>query len=170
MFQDEARFGRINDVRHAWAPKPIRPVCTAMLTHEYTYAYAAVDVDTGEFDSLILPSVNGECMQVFLDEISTRHPFDHIVMILDGAGWHSSQALKVPNNIKLLRLPPYAPELNPVEHLWDELREKYFHNLAFDSLDALEDRLETGLKAMETDHETVQSIVRWPWIIEALSN
>lgn len=168
MFQDEARFGRINDVRHAWAPKPIRPVCTAMLTHEYTYAFAAVDVDTGELDSLILPSANGECMQVFLDEVSTRHPFDHIVMVLDGAGWHSSQALKIPKNIKLLSLPPYAPELNPVEHLWDELREKYFHNLAFDSLDALEDQLEAGLRAMETDQATVQSIVRWPWIIEAL--
>ena len=168
MFQDEARFGRINDVRHAWAPKPIRPVCTAMLTHEYSYAYAAVDVDSGELDCLILPSVNGECMQVFLDELSTRHPFDHIVMILDGAGWHSSQALKIPKNIKLLSLPPYAPELNPVEHLWDELREKYFHNLAFESLDALEDQLEAALKAMENDQLTVQSIVRWPWIIEAL--
>ena len=65
MFQDEARFGRINDVRRCWAPKPVRPLCRAMLTHEYTYAYAAVDVDTGELDSLILPSVNTECMQVF---------------------------------------------------------------------------------------------------------
>lgn len=89
-------------------------------------------------------------------------------MILDGAGWHSSHALKVPKNIKLLPLPPYAPELNPVEHLWDELREKYFHNLAFESLDALEDQLEAGLKAMETEHRSVQSTVRWLWIIEAL--
>ena len=75
------------------------------------------DIDTGERDTLILPSANGECMQVFLNEVSTRHPFDRIVMILDGAGWHSSQALKVPENIKLLPLPPDAPELNPVEHL-----------------------------------------------------
>lgn len=170
MFQDEARFGRINDVRRAWAPKPIRPLCTAMLTHEYTYAYAAVDVDTGELDTLILPSVNGECMQVFLDEVSTRHPFDRIVMILDGAGWHSSHALKVPENIKLLPLPPYAPELNPVEHLWDELREKHFHNLAFDSLDALEDHLEHALNVMESNCAATKSIVHWPWIIKALLN
>ncbi len=145
----------------------MRPVCTAILTHEYTYAYAALDVDSGELDTLILPSVNGECMQVFLDEVSTRHPFDHIVMILDGAGWHSSQALKLPKNIKLLPLPPYAPELNPVERPWDELRKQYFHNLAFYSLDALEDQLEVGLKAMEVDQLTVQA-VRWPWTIEAL--
>lgn len=170
MFQDEARFGRINDVRRCWAPQPMRPLCTAMLTHEYTYAYAAVDVDTGELDTLILPSVNSQCMQVFLDEVARRHPFDHIVMILDGAGWHSSQALRIPSNIKLLPLPPYAPELNPVEHVWDELREKYFHNRAFASLSALEDHLEAALNEMEQDHARLKSIVHWPWIIDALSN
>lgn len=170
MFQDEARFGRINDVRRCWAPQPMRPLCTAMLTHEYTYAYAAVDVDSGALDTLILPCVNGQCMQVFLDEIARRHPFDHIVMVLDGAGWHSSHALKVPNTIKLIALPPYAPELNPVEHLWDELREKHFHNLAFASLTALEDHLEQALKTMESNHACVRSIVRWPWIINALLN
>lgn len=87
MFQDEARFGRINDVRRCWAPKPQRPVCIAMLTHEYTYAYAAVEPATGVMDSLILPQVNTHCMQIFLDEVALRHPDDHIVMVLDGARW-----------------------------------------------------------------------------------
>ncbi len=168
MFQDEARFGRINDVRRAWAPKPIRPLCTAMLTHEYTYAYAAVDVDSGELDTLMLPSVNGECMQIFLDEVAARHRSDRIVMVLDGAGWHASKSLIIPQNIKLLSLPPYAPELNPVEHLWDELREKHFHNLAFDSILALEDHLESALRTLEMKRESVRSIVRWPWIVNAL--
>ena len=76
MFQDAARFGRINDVRRRWAPKPIRPLCQAMLTHEYTYAYAAVDVLSGELDTLILPHVNTHCMQLFLDEVGQRHPDD----------------------------------------------------------------------------------------------
>jgi len=58
MFQDEARFGRISEVRRCWAPKPMRPICQAMLSHEYTYAYAGVDVATGELDTLILPQVN----------------------------------------------------------------------------------------------------------------
>ena len=121
MFQDEARFGRINDVRRCWAPKPVRPLCQAMLTHEYTYAYAAVDVLSGELDSLILPHVNTHCMQLFLDEVGQRHPDDHIVMVLDGAGWHASGDLAPPPNMRLMSLPPYAPELNPVEHVWDEL-------------------------------------------------
>lgn len=168
MFQDEARFGRISDVRRCWAPKPMRPLCQAMLTHEYTYAYGAVDVCTGELDSLILPHVNTECMQLFLNEVSARHPDEHIVMVIDGAGWHRSDALRAPANIHLLKLPPYAPELNPIEHLWDELREKFFHNRVFNSLDALEDHLVVALKSLELDPKTVGSIVSWPWIVGAL--
>ena len=170
MFQDEARFGRINDVRRCWAPKPVRPLCQAMLTHEYTYAYGAVDVVSGALDSLILPHVNTDCMQFFLDEVGARHPASRIIMVLDGAGWHTGGALRPPANMKLLTLPPYAPELNPVEHLWDELREKFFHNCAFDSIDALEDQLQIGLLALETDPTRVKSIVAWDWIINALMN
>lgn len=168
MFQDEARFGRINDVRRCWAPFPVRPLCHGMLTHEYTYAYGAVDVVTGEFDSLILPHVNTGCTQIFLDEVAARHAEKRIIMVLDGAGWHRSAILKVPSNMRLLPLPPYAPELNPVEHIWDELREKYFHNRVFDSIAALEDQLTIGLVALEEDTAGVKSIVAWNWIINAL--
>ncbi len=69
MFMDEARFGRISDTRRCWCPKPIRPVCYAMVSQEYTYAYAAASVSDGTMDSLILPHVNGDCMQIFLDEV-----------------------------------------------------------------------------------------------------
>ncbi len=72
--------------------------------------------------------------------------------------------------MRLLRLPPYSPELNPVENLWDELSEKFFHNQAFDSMDELEDQLETGLLALENDWPRVQSIVHWDWIVNALLN
>ena len=168
MFQDEARFGRINDVRQCWAPKPLRPLCKAMLTHEYTYAYAAVEPATGTMDALILPQVNTDCMQIFLDLVAKRHLDDRIVMVLDGAGWHSSKKLMAPPNMRLLQLPPYAPELNPVEHIWDELREKCFHNKVFASIDALEDDLAMALLAMENTPSVVQSISNWPWIIDAL--
>ncbi len=82
-------------------------------------------------------------------------------MVLDGAVWHSSHALTIPNNLYLSPLPSYAPELNPVEHIWDELREKCFHNLAFDSLDALEDRLELTFQsngAQSTSREINRSL------------
>lgn len=159
MFQDEARFGRISDVRRCWTPKPVRSVCQGMLTHEYTYAYGAVDVCTGELDSLILPHVNTACMQLFLNEVSARHTQDRIIMVIDGVAWHRSDALEAPENIYLLKLPPYAPELNLIEHIWDELREKFFYNRIFKSLDALEDHLSIALKTMELDPGTVGSIV-----------
>lgn len=170
MFQDEARFGRISDSRYCWCPRPVRPICHAMMTQEYTYAYAAVSVADGVLDTLILPHVNSNCMQVFLDEVSSRHPGDRIVMVLDGAGWHRAGTLMVPKNMRLVPLPPYAPELNPVEHLWDELREKSFGNIVFDSLDALESHLEVSLREMECNKEQVHSIVAWPWIINSLLN
>jgi len=141
-----------------------------MVTQEYSYAYAAVSVADGVLDTLILPHVNSSCMQVFLDEVSSRHREDRIVMILDGAGWHKAGILVIPDNMRLLSLPSYAPELNPVEHIWDELREKSFGNLVFDSLDALEDHLETSLREMEADTKKVHSIVGWPWIINSLMN
>ena len=168
LFQDEARFGRISDIRKCWCPYPFRLLCQAMITHEYTYAYAAVSVADGQMDSLILPHVNSACMQIFLDEVAKRHPENRIIMILDGAGWHKAGTLAIPENMKLLHLPPYSPELNPVEHLWDELREKYFHNKVFDSIFSLEKHLESSLLSMELDQQKVRSIVAWPWIINAL--
>ena len=168
MFQDEARFGRISDTRRCWCPKPDRPLCKSMMTHEYTYAYAAVAVADGRLDTLILPHVNGACMQLFLNEVALRHANDRIVMVLDGAGWHRNHSLQIPENLRLLTLPPYAPELNPVEHIWDDLREKWFHNRVFDSHEALEDHLEAALLSTEQDPERTNSIVAWPWIINAL--
>ena len=79
MFQDEARFGRISDVRHCWDKKPHRPMVRAMLTQQYTYAYGAVSPLDGRFDSLILPWVNGDCMQLFVDEIAARYPHENII-------------------------------------------------------------------------------------------
>jgi len=138
------------------------------VSQEYVYAYAAVSVASGEVDSLILPSVNTFCMEIFLDEVAARHPEDRIVMVLDGAGLHKAHALKIPKNIRLVILPPYSPELNPVEYLWDELREKYFGNMMSYTLDDLEDHLEVALQTLEHDSPTVQSIVAWPWIVNSL--
>ncbi len=81
-------------------------------------------------------------------------------MLVDGAGWHKSNAFQFPDNLRLLFLPPYSPGPNPQEHLWDELREKYFHNRV-DSLEALEEQLVHGLRALEADHERVESIAGW---------
>jgi transposase len=109
-------------------------------------------------------------MQLFVNEVASRCPNENIVMIVDGAGWHRSQALALPDNLKLHLLPPYSPELNPQEHIWDELREKYFHNKVFESMAALEDQLVIGLKYLEQHPKLIQSITGWKWIINLVSN
>lgn len=169
MFQDEARFGRISDTRYCWCRRPDRPLVHAMVVQEYTYAYGAVSPQDGCFDALMLPDVNTECMQIFMDEVARRHPNDNIVMVLDGAGWHKSKGLRLAENMRLLFLPPYSPELNPQEHLWDELREKHFHNRAFDSIGALEEHLVTALHDLESTPNRVKNITGWDWIIKASS-
>ena len=162
MFMDEARFGRISDTRRCWCPKPFRPVCSAMVSQEYTYAYAAVSVSDGIMDSLILPHVNGDCMQIFLDEVSARHRNDRIIMVLDGAGWHRNESLEVPANISLLSLPPYSPELNPVERLWHWLREHHWSNRTYADEQALVDEAIRSHRTLR--RKDIQSICRTRWI------
>lgn len=124
MFQDEARFGRISDPRRCWAPPGVRPVVSAQVVRQYTYAFAAVSPHDGTLDSLILPQANGQMMSLFLQEVARRHPEEFVLMVLDGAGWHRATHLVVPPQLHLIYLPPYSPELNPAEHLWDEIPRK----------------------------------------------
>ena len=170
LFQDEARFGRISHTRYCWCPKPFRPLTQAMVTQEYTYVNAAISPADGVLDTLILPSVNRVCMQIFLDEIGTRHGEGNVLMVVDGAGGHRSQEIRLPCNLRLLFLPPYAPELNPAEHLWDDVREKSFHNRVFDSIESLDAHLEQALADFEKSPKRTRGITGWPWIINALSN
>ncbi len=109
-------------------------------------------------DSLVLPEVSAEAMSIFLQEVSLRHLDESIIIFLDGAGWHKAKDLKIPDNIKLSKLPPYSPELNPTEHIWEEIREKWFENKVFLSIDGVVDTLEQALHTLENDNERVQSL------------
>ena len=91
-------------------------------------------------------------------------------MVVDGAGWHKSKSFALPENLRLHFLPPYSPELNPQEQIWDELRKNYFHNQAFDSMDTLEMQLLKGLSQLEKSPQAVKSIAGWEWILNLFSN
>ena len=170
MFEDEARFGRINDPRRCWAPAGVRPEVHTQIVREYEYAFAAVCPHDGTRDTLGLPSVNAEARSVFLAEVSARHAQEFLVMVLDGAGWHRAKRLQIPSNMKLIPLPPWSPQLNPVEHVWDEVREKWFANRVFASMDAVEEQLITALKALEGNMARVASLTGFEWIKNVLSN
>jgi len=165
MFQDEARFGRINDPRRCWAPRVFRPEVGMQIVREYTYAFGAVSPPDGALDTLVLPVVNAEAMSIFWAEVARRHPEEFILMFLDGAGWHRANSLVIPENMRLEALPPYSPQLNPMEHIWDEVREKWFANEVFDSLDDVEDRLVEALVALEGNEDLAASTTGFDWII-----
>lgn len=170
MFQDEGRFGRINDLRRCWAPYGIRPDVPQQVVREYTYAFAAVSPHDGTLDSLILPEVNTETMSLFLEEVSRRHHDEFIMMFMDQAGWHKAKDLRIPENIRLSWLPAYSPQCNPVEHLWDEIREKWFENKVFNSLEAVEDILVEALATLENDKKKVLGLTGFEWIVNVSMN
>jgi len=170
MFQDEARFGRMVRPRRCWAPAPLRPVISNGYEREFVYVYGAVSPLQGELDWRLCREMNTARMGESLVQVSRAHPADLIVMVLDGASSHKAKELVIPENIRLLALPPYAPELNPQEHVWDELREKEFPNRVFNHLDAVVQQLEHGLPSLAADSEGLRSLTAWPWIISLTVN
>ena len=101
-------------------------------------------------------------MQLFLTHVSQTFQEYFIVMQVDRAGWHQAKDLQIPENIRLIAQPAYSPEVNPVEHIWEELREKYFHNRLFSSLDRLIDVLCQGLTALANDPDRLRSLTNFP--------
>ena len=141
MFQDEAGFGRINKPKYCWCKKGIRPSVPCHHIREYRYAFGAVEPLTGDNFFLVLPYSNTECMNVFLEELSKQYQEDNILLCCDGASWHKSKTLVIPDNITLIYIPPYTPEMNPIEQIWKELRSKGFRNEVFATLEKVVDRL-----------------------------
>lgn len=141
MFQDEAGFGRINKPKYCWCEKGVRPVVPCHHIREYRYAYGSVEPLTGDSFFLVLPRCDTECTNVFLRELSREYPDDMILLCCDGAAWHKAKALIVPDNILLFYIPPYTPEMNPIEQIWKEIRKRGFKNEIFATLEKVVDRL-----------------------------
>ena len=168
--QDEARFGRITQPTRCWAPKDMRPCVPNQIIREAIYAFAAVDPQTGKMTSAILPTANTDMMNIFLKQVSQEFADYFLVMQVDQAGWHRSGSLEIPENIRLLFQPPYSPETNPTEHIWEELREKYFANRIFPSLDHLQEQLCSALSELSSHTDLIHSMTYFPHIRVACEN
>jgi hypothetical protein len=162
LAQDEGCFGRISRPKSCWAPPGVRPLAPAQVVREAVYVFAAVAPSIGEMCSLILPRVNTVMMNLFLEHVSQTFPSYFLVMQVDQASWHLSKSLVIPENIRLIKQPPYSPEVNPVEHIWDDIREKYFHNQVFSSLDLLVDQLCHALNTFADDPSRITSMTNFP--------
>ena len=164
MFQDEAGFGRINKPKRCWCAKGVRPSVPCHHIREYRYAYGAVEPTTGEGFFLVLPYCNTQCMNIFLDYLSKQYAEDTILLVCDGAAWHRSNAIVLPENIKLLSIPPYTPEMNPIEQIWKQLRTMGFKNEVFQTLEDVMLRLCDTIRMLTK--ETISSITCRHWISE----
>ena len=133
-FQDEARVGQKGSLEYIWAPVGSRPPMVRDNRHDSVYLFGAICHARGAGAAIIMPTVNTEAMNEHLKEISTQvAPRVHAVLVCDGAGWHQQgKRLRTPHNITLLRLPPYSPELNPMENIWDYLRGNKISRLVWD--------------------------------------
>lgn len=162
MAQDEGRFGRISDIRRCWAPPPFRPLLGKQIVREYLYVFAAVAPQLGRMTTGIFQKVNTANMRRFLLKVSRDFPNYLIIMQLDQAAWHTAKKLVCPENIVLLAQPACSPELNPAEHIWDDLREKDVANRAFTSLGALTTKLRQGIKRLTSNPSYLQSLTFFP--------
>lgn len=169
FFQDEARFGCISRLTSCWAPMGIRPSVPCHLIRKYIYVYGAVCPEDGALFSLILPETSTTAMKIFLGELSQAYPDDYLVVAMDRAPWHTSKDLTIPDNMRLVWLPSYSPECNPAEHLWDALRERYFCNRLFKTLDHVEKALMEALFDFWKRPSEIQSLTLFPWIQSSLN-
>lgn len=137
-FFDESRFGTHSKVGHAWHQTGVRTPVKIKLGYQNFYLYSAVNPKTGEDFTLILPKVNTACMNIFLKQFATKMTGRHVVIVMDGAAWHKSNSLNRHHNIRIIIQPPYSPELNPVEKLWQYIKDKTIKNKIFPDLQQLE--------------------------------
>jgi DDE superfamily endonuclease len=163
-FTDEARVGQQGTLTRVWAKRGSRPRAPRDRRYEWAYLFGAVCPERSTGAAIVMPEVNVEAMNEHLTEISRRVSVGAVaLLVLDGAGWHSSPRLKVPENIVLLPLPPYSPELNPVENIWEFLRANLLSHRVWDSYEAIiEACCEAWNKLMQMP-ERIASLTKRAW-------
>ncbi|WGJ13277.1 IS630 family transposase [Methylocapsa sp. D3K7] len=163
-FQDEARIGQKNGLVRQWARRGTRPRQPADQRYDNAYLFGAICPARGVGAALALPYADTGMMQLHLDEISHNVAKGaHAVLLLDRAGWHTTSQLNVPENITPIFLPSRAPELNPVENIWQYLRQNWLSNTVFENYDAIIDAACAAWRKLIAQPETITSIGMREW-------
>lgn len=160
------RLGTRTDLGRRWSPSGVRPAGRQKIGYQYLYLYVSIKPFTGEVFAMFLPRLNKQCFNLFIAERS-KELSERTLMILDGAGAHRLNAEN--QLLELSKLPPYSPELNPVERFFQELRRRLKFRV-FETLDAAEEYVSEALKEFLTNSEQVKSLTLYPYIKYAQTN
>lgn len=167
-FQDESRFGQQGTTTNVWAKKGSRPTAVRQTEYEYLWVLGAVCPETGHAEGLLSPQLNTKIVNEFLNQFAKTLPADeHAVMLWDGAGFHVAKALCVPENMTLIALPPYSPELNPIENLWHYLKSHFWSNRAYDDYEALEQAAVDAWQKAALDPQLMKTVCAAPYLNRA---
>lgn len=148
-----------------WWRRGERPRGIADKRFTFASIFAAIEPGADNAFALVLPYVSTEAMQLFLDRFSATLPTDeHVAMVLDQAGWHGAKALVVPSNITLVPLPPYSPELNPVERVWLHLKERFLSHRLHADYDAIAEAASQAWNRLVAEAGRLTSLCSYSWI------
>ena len=164
-FQDEARVGQKGSLEYIWAPIGSRPPAVRDIRHDSVYLFGALCAERERGAAVVMPGVSGDAMSEHLKVISAAiAPGAHAIVVCDGAGWHQRGGkLKVPDNMTLLSLPPYSPELNPMENVWDYLRGNKLSHRVWDTYEAIVDACVDAWNFLTRDKQRIRSIAARKW-------
>jgi hypothetical protein len=163
-FQDEARVGQQGTLSRVWEMTGARPRLTRQLQYNYSYIFGAICPQKKQAVGLVLPIANTEGMQMHLDEISKYvEEGRHAVIVVDKATWHTTSKLNLPSNISLLPLPATAPELNPVEQVWNWIRQHCLSNRAFKDYEEIVDEACKAWNVFADQPNLIASIGERQW-------
>ena len=163
---DEARIGQKGRLTHVWYQKGVRPRGLHQQGFASAHLFGAVCPERDAGVALAMPEVSTAAMGLFLAELSRSLPAGtHAALVLDGAGWHVSPDLEVPANLTLIRLPPYSPELNPVERVWEHLRDRWLsHRVLAGGYEAVRDAACAAWNALLAEPGRLRSLTSFPWL------
>jgi DDE superfamily endonuclease len=169
-FEDEARVGQKGRVTRVWYQKGVRPRGPREQRFASAHLFGAVCPERDAGVALVLPEVSTAAMSLFLAELSRAIPTGtHAVLVLDRAGWHISADLRVPVNVTLVHLPPYSPELNPVESVWLYLRERWLsHRVLAGGYRAVLDAACAAWNALRAEPGRLRSLTSYPWLPQSV--
>ena len=158
------RVGQKNKLTRRWARRGTRPRAAYDQRTKWAYLFGAICPERVAGAAWVLPSCNTQAMQLHLDDISKAvSPSAHAILILDRAGWHTTKKLRVPDNISLMPLPSRAPELNPVENIWQFVRQNWLSNRVFKSYDDIVDHCCYAWNQLTGQPWTIMSIGLRDW-------